>query len=52
MHVRQRTCGAGGGRADAGDLYLPPHAWSWLGLRPGAAGAVALPARWCLDNAA
>jgi hypothetical protein len=28
------------------------RAWSWQGLRPGAAGAVALPARWCLANAA
>ena len=43
---------AGPGEADVGVLYLPLRAWSRLGLRPGAADAVALPARWCLANAA
>jgi hypothetical protein len=43
-----RSCGSGPGGADVGVLCLPLRAWSWLGLRRGAAGAVALPARWCL----
>jgi hypothetical protein len=47
-----RSCESGSGEADVGVLYLPLRAWSRLGLRPGAADAVALPARWCLANAA